>query len=96
MVRSTATCGDVRLDRSALPGRPVRATDGRPLGDAADVLALHGWPRAVPFDAAEWTVAVTGDEGVLVARPPGGGGRYLPIRRAEDGAWTVGAPCALR
>jgi hypothetical protein len=89
-----ATCGGVRFDRSELPGRKVTVDNGDwPTAQAADLLALHGWPRAVPYDVAHWTQVTDGRAGVLVASLPGVGFRYLPIHKGPDGAWVVGAPC---
>jgi hypothetical protein len=90
-------CGDVRFDRARLPGRTVTPDNGDwPTAAAADLLHLHGWPRAVPFDVARWTVVRTGDAGVLVASLPGSGFHYLPIHRKAAGGWSVGPPCTPR
>jgi hypothetical protein len=90
-------CGDVRFDRARLPGRTVTPDNGDwPTAAAADLLRLHGWPRAVPFDVARWTVVITGDAGVLVASLPGSGFHYLPIHAAAGGGWSVGPPCTPR
>jgi hypothetical protein len=90
-------CGDVRFDRSRLPGRTATPANGDwPTAPAADLLRLHGWPRAVPFDVAHWTVVLNGDAGVLVAFLPGSGFHYLPIRKAAGGGWSVGPPCTPR
>lgn len=87
-------CGPVRFDRSALPGRPVDpAADVFPVERAADLLALHGWPRAVPYSAARWTVVAGSRTGVLVATLPDGSARYLPIARDDDRNWVTGLPC---
>jgi hypothetical protein len=92
-----AVCGDVRFEKSRLPGRRVTADNGDwPTAAAADLIALHGWPRAVPFDVARWTVVTSGDAGVLVASLPGSGFHYLPIHRAAGGGWSVGPPCVPR
>jgi hypothetical protein len=89
-------CGDVRFDRAMLPGRTATPTNGDwPTAAAADLLRLHGWPRAVPFDIAHWTVVLNGSAGVLVAFLPGTGFGYLPIHRAVAG-WSVGPPCTPR
>jgi hypothetical protein len=91
-----AVCGDVRFDRAGLPGRTATPTNGDwPTAAAADLLRLHGWPRAVPFDVARWTVVLNGDAGVLVAFLPGSGFGYLPIHKAAAG-WSVGPPCTPR
>lgn len=83
----------VRLDRFPLPGRAVRAGDGLPTNAAADLLRLHGWPRAVPYDVARWTLAADGDDGALIAWTDGSPYRYLPVAR-RDGTWEiVGGPC---
>jgi hypothetical protein len=37
---------------------------------AADLLRLYGWPRAVPFDVARWTVVLNVNAGVLVTACP--------------------------
>jgi hypothetical protein len=95
--RGDVVCGDVRFDRARLPGRTVTPANGDwPTAAAADLLRLHGWPRAVPFDVARWTVVRTGDAGVLVASLPGSGFHYLPIHEAAGGGWSVGPPCTLR
>jgi uncharacterized membrane protein len=92
-----AVCGDVRFDRASLPGRTVTPANGDwPTAAAADLLRLHGWPRAVPFDVAHWTVVLTGDAGVLVAALPGSGFHYLPMHRKAAGGWSVGRPCTPR
>jgi|SRR5215207_7777556 len=89
---SATPCGGP-LDRSALPGRTVRAEDGLPTGAAADLLRLHGWPRAVPYDVARWTLVTDGDTGALVAWAGGSPSRYLAVVR-ESGTWRiVGGPC---
>jgi hypothetical protein len=89
-------CGDVRFDRARLPGRTATPTNGDwPTAAAADLLRLHGWPRAVPFDIAHWTVVLNGNAGVLVAFLPGSGFGYLPIHKAAAG-WSVGPPCTPR
>jgi hypothetical protein len=83
----------VTVDRDRLPGRPVSAGDGYPTSAAADVLRLHGWPRAVPYDLARWTVVTDGNTGVLVAWDAGRPVRYIPIVRI-GGTWTTdGPPC---
>jgi hypothetical protein len=88
------TCGDVTFDKAELPGRRVTVDNGDwPTGQAADLLALHGWPRAVPYAAAHWTVVTNGDAAVLVASLPGAPRRYLPIHKAAGGGWLVGPPC---
>ena len=90
-------CGDVRFDRSELPGRTATPANGDwPTAAAADLLRLRGWPRAVPFDVAHWTVVVHGGAGVLVAFLPGRGFGYLPIHQAAGGGWSVGPPCTPR
>lgn len=90
-------CGDVRFDRSELPGRLATPANGDwPTAAAADLLRLRGWPRAVPFDIAHWTVVRHGDAGVLVAFLPGPGFGYLPIHKAAGGGWSVGPPCTPR
>jgi len=95
--RGDTVCGDVRFDRARLPGRTVTPANGDwPTAAAADLLRLHGWPRAVPYDVARWTVVRTGDAGVLVAALPGSGFHYLPIHKAAGGGWTVGPPCTPR
>jgi hypothetical protein len=87
-------CGGVRFDRADLPGRKVTADNGDwPTRQAADLLGLHGWPRAVPYDAARWTVVVNGPVGVLVASLPGAKPRYLSIHRGPNNSWTAGLPC---
>jgi hypothetical protein len=91
-----ARCGDVRFDRSKLPGRTVTVDGDWPTARAADLLDLHGWPRAVPFDAARWTEVTDGRAGVLVAFLPGTGYRYLPVQKGAGGAWVVGPPCTPR
>ena len=89
-------CADVRFDRARLPGRTATPTNGDwPTAAAADLLRLHGWPRAVPFDIARWTVVLNGNAGVLVAFLPGSGFGYLPIHKAAVG-WSVGPPCTPR
>jgi hypothetical protein len=89
-------CGGVRFDRARLPGRTATPTNGDwPTAAAADLLRLHGWPRAVPFDMARWTVVLNGTAGVLVAFLPGSGFGYLPIHKAVAG-WSVGPPCTPR
>jgi hypothetical protein len=93
----SAQCGDVRFDRSKLPGRTVTVDNGDwPTDRAADLLALHGWPRAAPYEMARWTQVTDGRAGVLVASLPGTGYRYLPIHRGLDGTWVLGAPCTPR
>jgi hypothetical protein len=88
------TCGDVTFDKAKLPGRRVTVDNGDwPTAQAADLLALHGWPRAVPYAAAHWTVVTNGDAAVLVASLPGAPRRYLPIHKASGGGWSVGPPC---
>jgi hypothetical protein len=90
-------CGDVRFDKSELPGRTATLANGDwPTAAAADLLRLHGWPRAVPFDIAHWTVVLHGNAGVLVAFLPGTGFGYLPIHKAAGGGWSVGPPCTPR
>ena len=90
-------CGGVRFDRAQLPGRPLREDDPfGDLGDLADLLWLHGWPRAVPLDAASWTVLTGRGDALLVARMPSGEVRYLPVTRQRDGSWLAGAPCTPR
>jgi hypothetical protein len=90
-------CGDVRFDKARLPGRTATPANGDwPTAAAADLLRLRGWPRAVPFDVAHWTVVLTGTAGVLVAYLPGSGFHYLPIHRAAGGGWSVGPPCTPR
>jgi hypothetical protein len=92
-----AVCGDVRVEKSRLPGRRVTADNGDwPTAAAADLMQLHGWPRAVPFDVAHWTVVTSGDAGLLVASLPGSGFHYLPIHRKPGGGWSVGPPCVPR
>lgn len=87
-------CGDVRFDKAKLPGRRATVDNGDwPTAAAADLLRLHGWPRAVPYDVAQWTVVTDGAAGVLVASLPGSGFHYLPIHKAADGSWAVGPPC---
>jgi hypothetical protein len=87
-------CGDVRFDKAKLPGRKVTADNGDwPTEQAADLLGLHGWPRAVPYDAARWTVVVNGPVGVLVASLPGAKPRYLSIHRGPNNSWIAGVPC---
>ena len=89
-------CGDVRFDRARLSGRAATPTNGDwPTAAAADLLRLHGWPRAVPFDIAHWTVVLNGNAGVLVAFLPGTGFGYLPIHKVAAG-WSVGPPCTPR
>jgi hypothetical protein len=89
-------CGGVRFDRARLPGRTATPTNGDwPTAAAADLLRLHGWPRAVPFDMARWTVVLNGNAGLLVAFLPGSGFGYLPIHKAAAG-WSVGPPCTPR
>jgi hypothetical protein len=87
------TCGDVTFDKATLPGRRVTVDGDWPTAQAADLLALHGWPRAVPYAAAHWTVVTNGDAAVLVASLPGAPRRYLPIHKATGGGWSVGPPC---
>jgi hypothetical protein len=88
------TCGDVTFDRADLPGRRVTVDNGDwPTEQAADLLALHGWPRAVPYDAARWTVVLNGNTGVLVASLPGAKPRYLSIHEGPNNAWIAGVPC---
>jgi hypothetical protein len=95
--RGDTVCGDVRFDRARLPGRTVTPANGDwPTAAAANLLRLHGWPRAVPFDVARWTAVLTGDAGVLVALLPGSGFHYLPIHKAPGGGWSVGPPCTPR
>ena len=90
-------CGGVLFDRAALPGRPLGAAEeAGPRVRLADALDLHGWPRAVPYDAATWTVVAAGDDGVLVATVPGRPAVYLPGRRQSGGDWIAGPPCTLR
>jgi len=90
-------CGGVRFDRASLPGRPLgSAEEAGPTGRVADALGLRGWPRAVPYDAARWTVVTVGDAGVLVATASGQPTRYLPIRRQPTGDWLAGRPCTPR
>ena len=90
-------CGGVRFDRARLPGRTATPTNGDwPTAAAADLLRLHGWPRAVPFDMARWTVVLNGNAGVLVAFLPGTGFGYLPIHKAAGGGWSVGQPSTPR
>ena len=92
-----AVCGDVRFDRGKLPGRTVTMANGDwPTAAAADLLRLYGWPRAVPFDVARWTVVLNGNAGVLVTFLPGSGFHYLPIHKAAGGGWSVGPPCTPR
>jgi hypothetical protein len=91
------TCGDATFDRAKLPGRRVTVDNGDwPTEQAADLLALHGWPRAVPYDAARWTVVVNGDAGVLVASLPGAKPRYLSIHKGPNNSWLAGVPCTPR
>jgi hypothetical protein len=95
--RGDTVCGDVRFNRSELPGRTAALANGDwPTAAAADLLRLRGWPRAVPFDIAHWTVVVHGTAGVLVAFLPGPGFGYLPIHRIAGGGWSVGPPCTPR
>jgi hypothetical protein len=90
-------CGDVRFDRSELPGRAATVANGDwPTAAAADLLRLRGWPRAVPFDVAHWTVVLHGNAGVLVAFLPGSGFGYLPIHKVAGAGWSVGPPCTPR
>ncbi len=90
-------CGDVRFDKAKLPGRTATVANGDwPTAAAADLLRLHGWPRAVPFDVARWTVVLSDDAGVLVTFLPGSGFHYLPIHKAAGGGWSVGPPCTPR
>ena len=92
-----AVCGDVRFDRTKLPGRTVTVANGDwPTAAAADLLRLYGWPRAVPFDVARWTVVLNGNAGVLVTFLPGSGFHYLPIHKTAGGGWSVGPPCTPR
>ena len=85
------------FDKRRLPGRTVTVDNGDwPTEQAADLLGLHGWPRAVPYDEARWTVVVNGDEGVLVASLPGAKPRYLSIRKGPNNSWTAGVPCTPR
>lgn len=88
-------CGIARFDRADLPGRPVRAGEDWPTQRAADQLALHGWPRAVPYAVRRWTVVVAGDSAVLVTRA-GGATVHLPVVRDRSGDWTVGPACEPR
>lgn len=91
------TCGDVTFDRARLPGRRVTVDNGDwPTEQAADLLALHGWPRAVPYDLAPWTVVLNGNDGVLVATLPGAAPRYLSIHKGPNNSWIAGVPCTLR
>lgn len=88
------SCGNVRFDKARLPGRKVTVDNGDwPTEQAADLLALHGWPRAVPYDVARWTVVVNGNTGVLVASLPGAKPRYLSIHRGPNNSWIAGVPC---
>jgi hypothetical protein len=88
------TCGDVTFDKAGLPGRRVTVDNGDwPTEQAADLLALHGWPRAVPYDAARWTVVINGNGGVLVASLPGAKPRYLAIHKGPNNSWIAGVPC---
>jgi hypothetical protein len=87
-----AACGFSRAEVAR--GRPVDpAKDDFPTERAADLLALHGWPRAVPYDVTRWLVVTRGDAGLLVAAPPDGPRRYLPITRAAGRGWVAGLPC---
>jgi hypothetical protein len=89
------TCADVTFDRAKLPGRRVTVDNGDwPTEQAADLLALHGWPRAVPYDAARWTVVLNGNAGVLVASLPGAKPRYLSIHKGPNNSWLAGVPCS--
>jgi hypothetical protein len=90
------TCGPVRFDKAQLPGRTVTVDGDWPTARAADLLSLHGWPRAVPFDVGRWTQITDGKAGVLVASLPGAGYRYLPVQRGAGGEWVVGPPCTPR
>ena len=84
----------MRFDKAELPGRRVTVDNGDwPTEQAADLLGLHGWPRAVPYDAARWTVVVNGNAGVLVASLPGAQPRYLSITRGPNNSWIAGVPC---
>jgi hypothetical protein len=67
-----------------------------PTEQAADLLGLHGWPRAVPYSAAHWTVVTNGADGVLVASLPGAKPRYLSIHRGPNNSWIAGVPCTPR
>jgi len=90
-------CGGVRFDRADLPGRPLRKDDRFvDRASLADLLWLDGWPRAVPLDAAEWTVLAGRGDALLVARMPSGEMRYLPVVRERDGSWTPNPPCTPR
>jgi hypothetical protein len=90
-------CGGVRFDRAQLPGRPLQPGDRfGTTAELADLLRLHGWPRAVPYDAAVWTVLTGRGDALLVARRPDGDIRYLPVRRQRDGSWAAEAPCTPR
>ena len=91
---SAATSGSTG---TKLPGRTATVANGDwPTAAAADLLRLYGWPRAVPFDVARWTVVLSGDAGVLVTFLPGSGFHYLPIHKAAGGGWSVGPPCTPR
>jgi hypothetical protein len=87
-------CG---LDRAKLPGRTVTVDNGDwPTEQAADLLGLYGWPRAVPYSLARWTVVTDGSTGVLIAWLPGATPRYLTIHRGPNNSWVAGSPCAVR
>jgi DNA-directed RNA polymerase specialized sigma24 family protein len=75
------------------PGRPVADGSDLPTEAAADLLSLHGWPRAVPYAKASWTVVYRGDSGLLVAAVRGEKTRYLPIHRDAGYNWIAGPPC---
>jgi hypothetical protein len=88
------TCGGVTFDKAELPGRRVTVDNGDwPTEQAADLMGLRGWPRAVPYDLAHWTVVLNGNDGVLVASLPGAAPRYLSIHRGPNNSWIAGVPC---
>lgn len=93
---STATCGGIRLNPAALPGRPVARTDHTgPAAAIAQVLRLYEWTRTTPYDGAAWSlVTATPDSALLVATLPTRT-RYIPVHRRPDGDWQIDAPCQL-
>ena len=86
-------CGDVRFDKAKLPGRRATVDNGDwPTAAAADLLRLHGWPRAVPYDVAQWTVVTDGAAGVLVASCPAPASTTCRSTRPPTAAGRSGRP----
>jgi hypothetical protein len=93
-----ATCGGVRLNPAALPGRPIGPGEqSGPAEGIGQLLRLYEWTRHTPYDGARWSTVNGAGYGtaLLVAALPGGPARYIPVHLRPDGHWQIDAPCEL-